>query len=478
MTFLIERLRGLWARKFVRDTLALQISKITVAGLSALSAILVFRLMGPVAFGIYGLAQSFLGLFATLDFTGIGVLTTTRLGVAIGENNAAEIHNLLGYYVKISLLFHVLLVVVVALAGPSLSQAIQGDSRPGELAAWLAVAGIADGLYLMVPIALQTRRSMKTLSMLQVANQVVLSLCMAGAVLIDPSADSLIAARLVYSMTTLLMAYAVYWQQRTAATPNFPPLRAVFRRALTVSPRPYWRWGVANAVDRSLAQLFQQIPMQVAGAFGGPAAAGFLDLALSGISQASVVTSAVFDNMQGVVPQAVGRRDYVRLWRDFRRIAIILGLGGLVFYTGVALAAPLLVPLVVGSRWIDAIPVVAALAPFGAITTVGGIFAPVYRAFAIVRWIIGTKIVSLLIGVPLGIALTAALTARAVNTSAWFGASALPASDLSQAAAIGGALMISLLYALSVASMAAIVLPLMKRRAEGELQRGADIHLA
>lgn len=299
MTFLIERLRGLWARKFVRDTLALQISKITVAGLSALSAILVFRLMGPVAFGIYGLAQSFLGLFATLDFTGIGVLTTTRLGVAIGENNAAEIHNLLGYYVKISLLFHVLLVVVVALAGPSLSQAIQGDSRPGELAAWLAVAGIADGLYLMVPIALQTRRSMKTLSMLQVANQVVLSLCMAGAVLIDPSADSLIAARLVYSMTTLLMAYAVYWQQRTAATPNFPPLRAVFRRALTVSPRPYWRWGVANAVDRSLAQLFQQIPMQVAGAFGGPAAAGFLDLALSGISQASVVTSAVFDNMQG-----------------------------------------------------------------------------------------------------------------------------------------------------------------------------------
>lgn len=478
MNVLIDRLRGLWARKFVRDTLALQISKITVAGLSALSAILVFRLMGPAAFGIYGLAQSFLGLFSALDFTGIGVLTTTRLGIAIGEKNADEIHNLLGYYVKISLLFHLGLAALVALAGPALSLLIQGDARPGQLAAWLAAAGIADGLYLMVPIALQSRRSMKTLSLLQVANQIVLSLCMAGAVLIEPSAESLIAARLVYSISTLLLAYGVYWQQRAITSVTFPPLRAVFARAWRVSPRPYWRWGVANAIDRSLAQLFQQIPMQVAGAFGGPAAAGFLDLALSGLSQASIVTSAIFDNMQAVVPQAVGRRDYVRLWRDFRRIALILGLGGLIFYAGVALAAPLLVPLVVGARWIDAIPVVAALAPFGAITTIGGIFAPVYRAFAIVRWIIVTKLLSLAIGVPLGIGITAWLSGRAAAPSAWLGADALTASNVSQAAAIGGALMISLLYAVSVATMAGIVLPLMKRRAEGELQRGAEGYFA
>jgi len=60
------------------------------------------------------------------------------------------------------------------------------------------------------------------------------------------------------------------------------------------------------------------------------------------LQKTNFFTSAIFENMQAVVPQAVGRGDYARLWRNFLRVMGILALGGLAFYTLVILLAPLL----------------------------------------------------------------------------------------------------------------------------------------
>ncbi len=56
-----------------------------------------------------------------------------------------------------------------------------------------------------------------------------------------------------------------------------------------MSPRPYWRFGVANAIDKNIAQLFTQIPLQLVGIFAGARAVGYLSLAMSGIAQAGRV---------------------------------------------------------------------------------------------------------------------------------------------------------------------------------------------
>lgn len=224
----------------------------------------------------------------------------------------------------------------------------------------------------------------------------------------------------------------------------YPPVRAIFQRAVTVPVRPYLRFGVANAVDRSIANLFIQIPIQLVGVFGGPTAVGYLDLAMSGIEQARILLLGITENIAAIIPQAVGRKDFRTLWRDFRRMAPALLVGSAVYYAAVAAAAPLLVVLFVGEEWVAAIPVIFALAVFGAVTTTGSIFGPLYRALDQMRAAIAVKLVALAIAIPVGAALLIAVTAAG--------------GDDAQRAAIGGGVVISLIYCISVSLTAVVTL--------------------
>ncbi len=328
---MIARLRQFLSSKFIQDTLTLQVGKVSMIVLSLISSLLVWRLMGPQRYGVFALAQSFLVIWQSLDLTGVGTSTSVRLAIAIGARDESAILDLMAFYVKVVVLFNAGLALLIALLGtPVAALLYNGDTSIVGLAVWLAIGAVADSLYGLVTISLQSRRSMRSLALMQNANQFILTACMIAAVLISPTPESLVAGRVVYSYSTLLLAFVVYLRLRTHGAVAYPPLGAIFRRARTVSPRPYWRFGVANAIDKNLGQLFTQIPIQLVGIFAGARAVGYLNLALSGIMQASVFTSAVLDNMQAVVPQAVGRGDYAGLWRNFRRVVIVLALGGII----------------------------------------------------------------------------------------------------------------------------------------------------
>ncbi len=261
----------------------------------------------------------------------------------------------------------------------------------------------------------------------------------------------------------MALAFVVYRRQRTQGQVSYPPLRAVFARAVTVSPRPYWRFGVANAVDKNLSQLFFQIPIQLVGIFAGAQAVGYLNLALNGIAQAGVLTSAVFENMQAVVPQAVGRGDYAGLRRNFMRVLLVLGVGGAVFYGAVALVAPLLIPPILGVRWIPAVAPLAVLAVYGAVNTFGGNFGPLYRAFNLMRQAILIKLVGLAVLLPFGVLLLQRLTAVA---QPFFGVPLATVGARADAGAVGGALLIDLVFIVSVGLTVWVTLPELRRRAQ------------
>lgn len=452
---MIKRVRAFWRRKFVQDTLALQIGGLGVTALGLLAWIVVPLALGPEKYGTWALAQSFLGIWDTLNLTGLGVTVSTLLAVAVGARDEPEMLHLLGAFVRVSLLWGALSVVVLALVGPPLAQAIYpeaaqtgGGAQIGTLAAALALTLLIDPFYALVTTALQSRRSMRALAALQTANQLVLTACLVAAALLHPEPETLVLARLAYSLITALLALWLYERLRGQGMAVYPPLWAVLARARSASYRPYWRFGLANALDKNAAQLFTQLPIQLTGVIGGLAAAGFLQLALRLFQQASVFTSAVFSNLQAVVPQAVGRGDYARLYRGFTRLVLALLGGGVLFYGALALAGPALIAWVVaplfGEEWLDVIPLLPVLAVFGVATTVGGVFGPLYRAFEMAGAALAIKVVALALMIPLGAALI----------EAW--------------GAVGGAWTISGLYALSVALTAALTLPALRRRARGE----------
>jgi PST family polysaccharide transporter len=429
-------------RKFVRDTLALQIGKVGVTGFTVLSSALIFRLLGPQNYGIWSLAWSFFSIAQALDLSGTSISTTTRLAMAVGAKDERLILDLMGFYVKVSSAVAIIGTALLALLGPPIARlAYSGDPRIGVLAAWVSVTVLTDAYYNLVIITLQCRRMMRSLALLQNINQAMLVGCVAVALLISPTPEGMVAARLAYSASTMLVALAFYTRLRLAGMVAFPSIGAVVARVRAVPVRPYWRFGVLNAVDKNITNLYTEIPVQLLGILAGGAAAGYLELGMKAMTVPNLLTSAVFDNLQAVVPQAVGRGDFARLWANLLRVIGALALAAVGFYTVFVLVVPLIVPIIYGEQSIPAVPVIQALAVYGAVTMVGGIFGPLYRALYLLRSIIPVKVVSLLLMLLPGIVWSA------------------------NAGALGGAWMLNGLYVVSIALTVVVTLPALRRKA-------------
>lgn len=393
-----ERIRAFLQRKFVRDTLTLQIGKIGTTGMTILSSVLVFRLLRPEAYGAWALTFSFFTIWQTFNLTGVNISTSTRLAMAVGAQDEPEILNLTAFYVQMSTAWAVISTLVLVLIGPTIAGlAYNGDSQIGVLSVWLSLTVLPDALYSLVIIAFQSQRAMRTLAVLQNINQFVLLIATLVTLLVNPTPEGMVASRLVYSFSTLVIALIFYQRMRQDFAIPYPHFGKILWGALRVSPRQYWRFGVLNAIDKNVANLYTEIPLQIVGIYGGKAAAGYLELAFKAMTLPSVFTSAIFDNLQAAVPQAVGRQDFARLQRNFTRVMLTLTLGAIGFYVVFALIVPLFVPLIYGLDSIPAVPVIQVLSVYGAVTMVGGIFGPLYRALDLMLPALFIKIAALII---------------------------------------------------------------------------------
>lgn len=463
---MIERARRLLRRKFVRDTLALQISKIVSAGVSFAASVVVVRLMQPSAFGEWALAASFMAMWQSFNLTGIGPSTVTRLAAAVGAQQPEQVLNLMAFYVRVALMWAAFSIAALALIGPPLASRLytvetallsasffpmtlhQPEPAVGVIAALFAWALIPDAFYNLALIALQSRRSMQIAAVLENINGFMLAGCVVAALLVSPTAQGMLVGRLIYSYTTMLLALALYYRERTQGSILYPPLMTILKRARSVPLGPYWRFGFAIALDRSIANFFVQIPLQLVGIFAGREAAGYLGLAMRAINLPNTLASAIFDNMQTVVPQAIGRRDYANLYRNFNRVIFVLAVGAVGFYGAMVILVhaigPAVARLLYGDSWLPAVPLLAIIALYGAVTTVGGVLGPLYRALELVWQAAAVKAVALAIGLPLG----------------WW--------LVQRWGAAGGAWTIGLIFSVSIALTAFIALPVLRRRAQSQ----------
>jgi O-antigen/teichoic acid export membrane protein len=445
-------------RKFVQDTLILQVGKASVIIINLISAVLMARLMGDRNYGVWALAQSFFAIWQSLNLTGLGPSTTTRLAMATGARDDREILNLLGFYVQVSAAWMVFSILVMSLTGPAIARVAYsdslhligssiasiphpGDPRIGILAALLTLTIGLDALYSMVLIVLQSRRFMREMAILLNVNQLVLTGCNITALFVYPTPEGLLVARIVYSVITMLIALWIYRRTRTGDEVVYPKLSAVFRHVRYVSPRPYWRFSFTNALDKNLSNLFTLVPIQVVGVIAGIESAGHLKLALSGLSFPGTLTNAIFDNLSATIPQSIGKRDYARLEKTVYRAALVMLIGGAVLHAGFALLMPWVVPRLFGAEWLAVIPLVAVLSLQNIIAPIGGIFNILCRAWDMLKLSIGAKIVTaLLVALP----------------SLWL---------VMRFGALGGAWMLNLLFILWAVLMVVMVLPTLRKRA-------------
>lgn len=442
--------------------------------MSALSSVIVWRVMQPQAFGVYALAESFYALWTTLDLTGVGAAFNTRVGIAIGQRNQSAILDLMAMSVKISLMMGIFLLSLVIIFGGAIAERLHGSALIGQLATGLGLAAIADGQYSLFMNSLSARRYMRSVAVMSNVNQILLTVTTIGAALIQQTPESLLIGRLIYSYSTLGLAWWMYRASRayelrqTESKFLFPSIGEVYRRVFSVPIHGHWRFGFANALDKNLGALFIQIPMQIVGSVGGASAASYLSLAHSGIIQGGVLGAAIFENMQAVIPQAVGRGDFVALRRNFLRVIVVLSIGGLALYGAMALVAPFLIPPILGAKWSGAIAPLIVLSIYGAITTAGGVFGPLYRAFNRMGIALLSKLIALLIMLPIGLRLIDILSQTATLNNFWGAGQRVHDTLEANGAAIGGAWMINGLFFISVGITGVMMLRELHHRSKTE----------
>ena len=173
---LYERLSALSKIKFVKDTFILQVGTAVGIGLSAITSILLARILEPSGYGTYGLVFSIYGFISILGNVGVGYSTLTRFSEAYARGDRKEAIELLAFFIKISIITTAFILTLGLLGAPYLASRLYNNSEIGNLARLLFLIAPLGIIYALVTTVLQSVRMMKQLTILESLKSVIILL--------------------------------------------------------------------------------------------------------------------------------------------------------------------------------------------------------------------------------------------------------------------------------------------------------------
>ncbi|MGV2437470.1 MAG UNVERIFIED_CONTAM: hypothetical protein LVT10_23335 [Anaerolineae bacterium] len=183
----MNRLQSFLKRKFVRDTLILQISKVGVTASSLASSLIIVKLMSLEQYGVWGLIVSLYGIWQFLNFTGIIPSATTLMSEAVGANDQPTLLQVMQIYWRVTVWFCVGGAALFGLASPLLVRWFYADAP--HIVYWAGVMTLVyptQLIFALVGITLTSRRLMRWWAFYQYFDQFTLAILMIVAVWVHP----------------------------------------------------------------------------------------------------------------------------------------------------------------------------------------------------------------------------------------------------------------------------------------------------
>ena len=404
ITAILQQVTRALKRRFLRDTLILQIGKIGVLSLGVLSSVIIPVLVGISTYGTWQLTVSLQHIWQVFNLTGIATSTQTRLAIIVGRQDTEEVLQLIAFATRVTLLYHGLSTLIFWGTGSFIIHYFYSTTpQVVYLAVWLNLSYIPESLFQLFMIIFNSCRQMREVALLSNINQLVLLIITILAAIINPTVTSLVFSRILYSILTLLLACWLYQRSRNnGILGQFPSIPQIIRTIPKAHQSNYWQFGIMNALDKNISNLYTQIPVQMAGMILGINAAGYVALAIKIIQQPNFLTSSILDTMKAVIPNTLGQGRYQKLWQQFMQIWFILWIVAVSIYVPLFFFTPFIIYTLYGTDWLPIIPLVQLLTIYGMVTTVGGIFGPLYRALDIVILAFFIKCVATVISLPIG----------------------------------------------------------------------------
>ncbi len=326
------------------------LSMLAVTVTQMIRLVVLGRILGPEAFGLLAMMLVVTG-FAEL----LGQMGLSEAIIQHPDPTHKELSSL--YWLNIGL--GGLLYVVLLLITPLIAT-LYATPQLKQLLPWVALAFLISPWGTQFKALLQKRLDFKPLAVIEIVAALVGTVLAIGLAWLGYGVWSLVWGQLAQSIVVTLSLVLVGWRQQML--PGF----YFSHRAV----KPYLSFGLHLLGSNALNYFNSRIDQLVVGVLLGSQALGYYSMAfnlvLRPVSRINpVLTQVAFPVLARV------RDDKLRLKRGYFRMLDLLTSINAPILIGVAAVAPLLIPVVLGDKWLPIVSLIQILALFSLIRSTG-----------------------------------------------------------------------------------------------------------
>lgn len=399
-----EKIEYYRSHTFVRNTAILQAGSMVANVFQAFAGIALARILQPELFGVYALSFGLAGLISV--FLGVGaqdaVLTIVSEAHARGDQE--RIREAFAFLAKITAILGVV-ALCGALAAPLIADRLYHNPLVGVYAAIVICASIiSTTAYSFTAIGLQVLRRIRPVALLGLMDQVTRTTFALLFVLLGFKVFGIVLGHLL-GATLVCVTSAFLWRRLAREVPEFPTIKQLLELARGVALKKYFGFSLWIAIDRNLSNLYNILPVMIAGIYVSTTEVTFfklgfayMNLALGFIGPIGMLLNTEFPKMKA--------HSFERMGRNFIRVSMY-GLGlSTALGIGAAIVAPLAFKILYGTQFMQSVPFVYGFLPYTMVMGLGIGLGSSLRALNRVQFSIWLHVLNLGLGIPLGLLLT------------------------------------------------------------------------
>lgn len=415
-----DRISYFYQHWFVRKAVTLQTGSFIGTFIQAFAGVVLARIFQPENYGIYTLAFSIAGITSLFMGAGIQEASTVLLGESYAQKDEERSREMMGFLMKMSL-GGALIGLIFAAFAPALALHWYGNATIGWYATIIIIASAISSIWFsFVVIALQIAGEIRSMAVMMTTDQVLrVSLSVVFA-LISGNILGALVGHLVGALIMSIVSIQVWRNLRRRYT-IFPALRLLFQLIKTVRIKKYFSFTLWTTVDRNLGSLYGILPVLLTGLFVSASGVTFFKLAFGYVNIAMSLLGPITTLLNVEFPR-IKVENQRQLADNFGRVTwYAVGLSTVLTACAI-LVAPFAFHILYGDNFQSSVPYVFGLFAYGAFYGLGVGLGPMWRAINQVRKSIIINLVTLGVGIPLGIWLISrfSLWGSVVMVTLWY----------------------------------------------------------
>lgn len=379
MPELVDKMKQTARHPFVRAVAVLQVGNFGARFVSAVTGLILARLLGPAGFGTYALLYAFVSLLNLLQEVGVGTSTVNLLSRAYASRDRSQVVDVLRNFTRVQVIILFTTGLGGALAAPWLAAWWYGNAPLGWLAS-VAVMTVAVQFFgPLLATALQVTGRAPSLASFELTSRIVQSALVLALVGVGAGIPGVVWGQLV-AMALTSTAAAVWYRRLQRQESLLPNVRELFTApSPRGSLRKFFTFSLQVALDKNLANLNATLPILVFGALIANAEAlGHYKVAFAVATLPTMLLSPISRMLASQFPVTERFGERALLQRFFQ----VSGLAfAFTFLQAAALgiAGPWVIRLLYGAAYDPAIPLMTVLLPYAVIISAGVGIGPMFR---------------------------------------------------------------------------------------------------